>query len=147
MARLWYRKYQNKNEKLSSMDKWYARLVHVDTLSTDDICRHIQKHGSIYTADVVKGVLEKFIICFEELLLEGHKLKLNGLGTFYLTAETKGEEKEEDFSADNIERLHVKFLPDQSKRSEYSGISMRRKAQFVAWGSEQKKNDEQQPNP
>ena len=72
--------------------------------------------------------------CFEELLLEGHKVKLDGLGTFYLTAKSRGEEKEEDFTAENFETVRVKFLPDQSKQSEYTSMVMRRKAQFALMG-------------
>ena len=131
MARLFYRKYQNHNDKLSSNGKYYGRIVHVDTLTTSDLCRHMAKHGTIFTPDVVKGVVEKFVCCFEELLLEGHKVKLDGLGTFYLTAKSKGEEKEEDFTAENFESLRVRFLPDQSKQSEYTSMVMRRKANFV----------------
>ena len=131
MARLMYRKYQNHNDKLSSNGKYYGRILHVDTLSTADICKHMAKHGTIFTSDVVKGVVEKFVCCFEELLLEGHKVKLDGLGTFYLTAKSKGEEKEEDFTAENFESVRVKFLPDQSKQSEYTSMVMRRKANFV----------------
>ena len=142
MGKLFFRKYQNHNDKLSSNGKYYGRILHVDTLSTADICRHIQKHGSIYTADVVKGVVEKFVSCFEELLLEGHKLKLEGLGTFYLSAKTKGEEKEEDFTAENIESVRVKFLPDQSKMSEYTSRTMRRKAQFVLLDTKDEEEEE-----
>ena len=131
MARLMYRKYQNHNDKLSSNGKYYGRILHVDTLSTADICKHMAKHGTIFTSDVVKGVVEKFVCCFEELLLEGHKVKLDGLGTFYLSARSKGEEKEEDFTAENFESLRVRFLPDQSKQSEYTSMVMRRKANFV----------------
>jgi predicted histone-like DNA-binding protein len=131
MANLIIRKYKNKNEKSSALGKTYGRVMHIATLKTNDICRHLQKHGTIYTSDVVKGVVEKFVNCFEELLLEGYKLKLDGLGTFYLTVQTKGEEKEEDFGADNIERVHVKFLPDKSKESEYTSEALRRKAHFA----------------
>ena len=79
----------------------------------------MMKHGTIYTSDIVKGVVEKFINCFEELLLEGNKIKLDGLGTFYLTATTEGVADEKDFSANNVKAIHVRFLPDQSKESEY----------------------------
>ena len=146
MARLMYKKYQNHNDKLSCNGKTYGRIVHVDTLSTGDLCKHIQKHGSIYTSDVVKGVVEKFVCCFEELLLEGHKVKLDGLGTFYLTAKSKGEEKAEDFTAENFESVRVKFLPDQSKQSEYTSMVMRRKANFVLVG-ESGGSSEEEENP
>ena len=70
MARLIIKKYKNNNDKSAAYGKTYGRLVHQDTMNTSDLCRHMMKHGTIYTSDIVKGVVEKFINCFEELLLE-----------------------------------------------------------------------------
>ena len=131
MAKIYYRTYQNKNRKSNAYGKTYGRLVSQGTLVTDDICRHIQKHGTIYTSDIVKGVVEKFINCFEELLLAGNKLKLNGLGTFYLSIKSEGSENEKDFAPNaNIKKVRVVFLGDQAKRSEYATKVMTRKAQW-----------------
>ena len=131
MAKLIYKKYQNQNKKSNGYGKTYARMVPVGTLDTNDICKHIAKHGTIYTSDIVKGVVEKFINCFEELLLAGNKLKLNGLGTFYLSVKSEGAETEKDFNpASNIKKVRVVFLGDQAKRSEYATKVMTRKAQW-----------------
>ena len=131
MAKIFYRKYQNKNRKSSAYGKTYARMVPTGTLGTDEICDHIAKHGTIYTSDIVKGVVEKFINCFEELLLEGYKLKLDGLGTFYLSVNTEGAETEKDFNpASNIKKVRVVFLGDKAKSSEYATNVMTRKAQW-----------------
>ena len=73
MARLIIKKYKNTNDKSAAFGKTYGRLVHQDTMNTTDLCRHMMKHGTIYTSDIVKGVVEKFINCFEELLLEGNR--------------------------------------------------------------------------
>ena len=130
MTRLNIRKYINQNKKNAGYQKTYARLVSVDTLDTNDLCRHIQKHGSIFTSDVVKGVIEKFVNCFNELLLEGHKIKLNGLGTFYLSIATKGEADPKEFTASNIKAVRLKFLGDKSKESEYATQILTSQAQF-----------------
>ena len=130
MARLTIKKYKNNNSKNSAYGKTFGRLVHQDTLNTSDLCRHMMKHGTIFTSDVVKGVVEKFINCFEELLLEGNKIKLDGLGTFYLSAKTEGVSDETQFSASNVKAIHVKFLPDQSKESEYTAKMLTSKARF-----------------
>ena len=130
MARLIIKKYKNNNSKNSAFGKTFGRLVHQDTLNTSDLCRHMMKHGTIFTSDVVKGVVEKFINCFEELLLEGNKIKLDGLGTFYLSAKTEGVSDETQFSASNVKAIHVKFLPDQSKESEYTAKMLTSKARF-----------------
>ena len=130
MARLTIKKYKNNNDKSTAYGKTYGRLVHQDTMNTSDLCRHMMKQGTIYTSDIVKGVVEKFINCFEELLLEGNKIKLDGLGTFYLSATTEGVADEKDFSANNVKAIHVRFLPDQSKESEYTAKMLTSKAKF-----------------
>ena len=130
MATLIIRKYQNTTTGSKAEGKWYGRLVHQDTLSTGDLCKHIAKHGTIFTSDVVKGVVEKFVNCFEELLLEGYKVKLDGLGTFYISLSTQGADTAEEFTANNIKSVRVRFLADQSKQSEYTAKMMTQKATF-----------------
>ena len=136
MARLIIKKYKNTNEKNNGFGKTYGRLVHQDTMNTSDLCRHMMKHGTIFTSDVVKGVVEKFIQCFEELLMEGNKIKLEGLGTFYLRINTEGVVDEKDFSANNVKAIRVKFIGDQSKESEYATKMLTNKARFRSLGEE-----------
>ncbi|MBO7579363.1 MAG: HU family DNA-binding protein [Prevotella sp.] len=137
MARLLIAKYKNNNDKSTAYGKTYGRLVHQDTMNTSDLCRHMMKHGTIFTSDVVKGVVERFIMCFEELLLEGNKIKLDGLGTFYLSASTEGVADESKFSANNVKAIHVRFLPDQSKESEYTAKMLTKKARFRSVNGEE----------
>jgi predicted histone-like DNA-binding protein len=122
MAKLKIKKYVNNNEKMpKAYGKTYGRIEHVDTLDTIDLAKHIQRHGSIFTRDVIVGVLEKFSMCIEELLQDGYKVKLNGLGMFKLMAESIGEENTEDFTiAKDIKQLNVRFLPERSDWSEWA---------------------------
>ena len=137
MARLLLKTYKNNNSKNSAYGKTYGRLVYHDTMSTSDLCRHMMKHGTIYTSDIVKGVVEKFINCFEELLLEGNKIKLDGLGTFYLSINTEGVANEKDFSANNVKAIRVKFIGDQGKESEYATKMLTNKARFRSLAEEE----------
>ena len=142
MARLIIKKYKNTNEKNNGFGKTYGRLVHLDTMNTSDLCRHMMKHGTIFTSDVVKGVVEKFIQCFEELLMEGNKIKLDGLGTFYLSINTEGVIDEKDFTANNVKAIRVKFIGDQSKESEYATKMLTNKARFRSLGEETPSEEE-----
>ena len=135
MARLRIKTYKNNNSKNNAYGKTYGRLVYVDTLDTSDLCRHMMKHGTIYTPDVVKGVVERFVMCFEELLLEGNKIKLDGLGTFYLSVSTEGVVNEDQFTANNVKAIRIKFIGDQSKESEYATKMLTSKAKFQSMGS------------
>ena len=137
MARLAIKKYKNNNSKNSAFGKTYGRLVYQDTINTSDLCRHMMKHGTIFTSDVVKGVVEKFINCFEELLMEGNKIKLDGLGTFYLSINTEGVANEKDFTANNVKAIRVKFIGDQGKESEYATKMLTNKARFRSLAEEE----------
>ena len=141
MARLIIKKYKNTNEKNNGFGKTYGRLVHQDTMNTSDLCRHMMKHGTIFTSDVVKGVVEKFIQCFEELLMEGNKIKLDGLGTFYLSINTEGVVDEKDFTANNVKAIRVKFIGDQGKESEYATKMLTNKAKFQSMGGKVNENE------
>ena len=134
------KKVQNKNENNEKTNgKWYPRVVNMGTLDVDDLCEHIQEHGSIWTDDVVVGVVKKFVKCIQELLLQSHKVKLDGLGTFYLKAvhhytdETTGEKKEggvsdeKDLNVQNVD-FSVGFTPDRADDSRFVGPNISRKA-------------------
>lgn len=132
MAKLKIKKYVNNNEKMpKAYGKTYGRIEHVDTLDTLDLAKHIQRHGSIFTRDVIVGVLEKFSMCIEELLQDGYKVKLNGLGTFYLSAKTKGEADGEDFDTSNIEKVSIKFMADRSKDYDWASDVQTQRSQFT----------------
>ena len=136
MPRLKIVTYKNNNSKTTAYGKTYGRLMHMDTLNTSDLCRHIMKHGTIFTPDVVKGVIERFVMCFEELLLEGNKIKLDGLGTFYLSINTEGVSDSDKFTANNVKALRIKFIGDQCKESEYATKMLTSKAKFQSLGNE-----------
>ena len=134
MAKIIYEIYQNQVEDHPSKGKYFARVKTIETLNTRKMANHIAEHGSIYTPDVIFGVLEKFRSCLIEQLLNSRKVKIDGLGIFYLTAEcTKGgAESAEKFNVQkNIEALHIRFLPDQTAEDNISSREFIKKAEFV----------------
>ena len=60
--------YQNANEDSTAYGKWYPRAVQLSTLNLKGLANHIQGHGSVYTQDVVLGVITKFRDCLVELV-------------------------------------------------------------------------------
>ena len=134
MAKIIYEVYQVKGESSKMKGKWYGRTKSVETLNTRKLAQHIAEHGSIYTPDVVYGVLEKFRSCLLEMLLNSRKVKIDGLGTFYCTMQCKpgGALKEEDFKANqNVEALHIRFLPEQEAENNISSREFLKKAEFI----------------
>jgi len=134
MAKILYEVKQNKNDKSSAFGKWFAQIKTLETLNTRKLANHISEHGSIYTPDVVYGVLEKFRSCLLEMLLESKKVKIEGLGTFYCTLEnTKGgAQKKEDFNVNkHLKALHIRFLPEQEAEQNISSREFLKKAEFI----------------
>ena len=136
MSKILYEVYQNdiKDSESAMYGKWYARLKSIETLSLTRLAKHIAEHGSVYTQDVVEGVMTKFKNCLLEMLLESKKVKIAGLGTFYLTAECEkgGADKEADFNVNqHLKALHIRFLPDQTAEDNISSREFIKKAEFV----------------
>ena len=132
MAKILYDVKQNKNEASVAFGKWYGRAKAIETLNTRKMAEHIAEHGSVYTSDVVFGVLEKFRHCLLEMLLNSKKVKIDGLGTFYTTLESKGAETKEKFNVqEHIKALHIRFLPEQEQEMNISSRQFLKKAKFI----------------
>ena len=134
MAKILYEVKQNQNSFSAAFGKWYAQIKNLETLSTRKLANHISEHGSIYTPDVVYGVLEKFRSCLVEMLLESKKVKIEGLGTFYCTLENQknGALKKEDFNVNkHLKALHIRFLPEQTTEENISSREFLKKAEFI----------------
>ena len=136
MSKILYEVYKNdiKDSESVMFGKWYARLKSVETMSMTKLAKHISEHGSVFTEDVVEGVMKKFKTCLLEMLLESKKVKVGGLGTFYLTCECQkgGADKEEDFNVkEHLKALHIRFLPDQTQEDNLSSREFLKKAEFV----------------
>ena len=134
MAKILYEVKKNQNTSSSAYGKWFAQIKTLETLNTRKLASHISEHGSIYTPDVVYGVLEKFRSCLLEMLLESKKVKIEGLGTFYCTLEnTKGgSAKKEDFNVNkHLKALHIQFLPEQEQEQNISSREFLKKAEFI----------------
>ena len=145
MAKIIYEVYQNQNEHSSAYGKWYGRVKYLESLNTRKLANHISEHGSIYTPDVVYGVLEKFRSCLLEMLLNSKKVKIEGLGTFYTTLECKkgGALTKEKFNINsNLDGLHIRFLPEQEQEQNISSRQFLKQAEFINVDSLLKKEDE-----
>ena len=77
MAKIFYELRQNKNNKSQVFGKWFAHSKSIETLNTRKLAKHISEHGSVYTQDVVFGVLEKFRSCLVEMLLESKRVNIS----------------------------------------------------------------------
>ena len=141
MSKIIYDVYKNTNELNTAFGKYFGRIVHTETMNTRKLARHIAEHGSVYTQDVVEGVLTKAEACIIEMLLESKKVKLEGLGTFYLMAENKkgGAVSIDKFNPkSSFKGLHIRFLPDQGDEAGLNSKGVLAKATFM-WAEDLKR--------
>ena len=145
MAKILYEVKQNQNSFSAAFGKWFAQIKTLETLNTRKLANHISEHGSIYTPDVVYGVLEKFRSCLLEMLLNSKKVKIEGLGTFYCTLENQknGALEKEEFNVNkHIKGLHIRFLPEQTTEEDISSRQFLKQAEFINIDSLLKKEEE-----
>ena len=149
MAKIFFELKQNQNDKAKIYGKWFAFGKSIETLNTRKLAQHIAEHGSIYTPDVVYGVLEKFRSCLIEMLLESKRVKIDGLGIFYCTIENEkgGAPSVEDFNVQkNLKALHIRFMPEQAAEQNISSREFIKRAEFVNIDSLKVKPKEEDPD-
>ncbi len=112
---------QLNNENNNAHLLWFPRAVRHSTLNLRGLSAHIAGHGSIYTNDVVVGVLTKFKDCLVELVSQGTAVKLDGLGIFYPSIDnvkggaTEAQMKDSNFNPMSIiDGVHLRFTPNSS---------------------------------
>ncbi len=125
-----YRK--NNNLRSNSYGKYYPEVDRNETLSLRGLSEHIKNHGTIYTRDVIEGVLIKMSECIPELVAQGIGVKLDGLGKFYPTATSvKGGVAEEALkgvnSNDIVKGIHIRFLPDSQTLDNITSVEFKKK--------------------
>ena len=113
MATLFYTVYQDKN-KTRSEHLFYGRIVHTQTIGTDELADRIQRNCSMKKSDVV-AVLTELVEVMTDELQNSNKVKLDGFGTFKINCSSYGVTMKEDYNADMIKSYHVRFLPEGTK--------------------------------
>ena len=90
--------------------KYYAKIINGDNITFEELAQVIAKVSNLNYGSVV-GTLATLLEVIELQLIHGRQVKLNDLGTFYLTLSSKGVEKPEDFSSENIRKAAIRFRP------------------------------------
>ena len=141
MSKIIYDIYRNVKSGSISEGRYFGRVLQTETLNTAKLARHIAEHGSPYTQDVVEGVLRKAESCILELILDSKKIKIDGLGTFYITGENQkhGTISIAKFNPKtSFKGLHIRFLPDQATEANLSSRSVLNQASFI-WAEDLKR--------
>ena len=89
--------------------KAYATLQLTGQVSLADLAQHISEHNSVFSKGTTVGILTELSSCIRELLLQGYSIDLGDLGRLTPSITSTGATTLKDFTADNIQRVNVKF--------------------------------------
>ena len=107
---------QNKNVKNAGYGKYYPEVDTQETLTLKGFAKHMSDHGSIYSLDLIEGVLKKITQCLPELISQGVPIRLDPLGTFLPTCTVDKPlndipDMEGADPNDVVKGVHIRFLP------------------------------------
>lgn len=80
-----------------------------------EIAKMISTHSGL-SQGTSQNTLKDFCTYLKEILLSGRALNIDGLGYFYLAAQSKGTEKRGDFTAADITGLRICFRANNDIR-------------------------------
>ena len=125
----------NPSEKNSEM-KVYANAQSTEVIDILKLAKHIQVHGSPYTRDIIVGVLTKAVDCIREQLLEGKKVNLGEMGSFYCTISSEGVDSADEFNPSaHIKGVNVRW----DRGSEFSDLLAEAEFNYVTTREQQAK--------
>jgi len=96
-------------------------------LCDDDIAQEIETTGAMSAEDVIH-VFKAFKRCLRTILTRGDKVKIDGLGTFFVTFTCAGTEEEKDCTVKKIKKVNVRFRVDNTLRLVNDSIATTRNA-------------------
>ena len=97
--------------------KWYARAVNrMRPATTDEVADELALMSTVSRGDTY-AVLCNLGKVIGRMMADGRSVKLKGIGTFYLTCQTKGKgtNTPEELTARLITDVRVRFIPEYER--------------------------------
>ncbi len=111
--------------------KYYACAQTNKVVSLDEFSKHIASHGCVYKRADIAAVLTMAVDCLREMLLNGYKIELGDMGSFYISFSSEGTLTAKDFNPiHHIKSVNVnwergvEFL-DLKEYAEFRQVSIR----------------------
>ena len=109
--------YKKRQQKTNGL--WYPQSITVGKpASTDEVADRLSKISTVSRADTY-AVLKDLGSVMGDIMASGRSVKLEGLGSFYYTANTakQGVATPEEVSAKQITGARVRFIPETTRNS------------------------------
>lgn len=128
--------------------KWYPEAVTVGKpAGTDEVADLLAEISTVSRGDV-RAVLANLGGVMSNLMKEGRSVKLDGIGSFRYTADTKkqGVESEDKVSVKQINGVRVRFVPETTRNADSSVATRSMVATGIQWIEWAGKEDEEEEN-
>ena len=95
--------------------KLYARVSYKQTLSVQDMARHMSEHNTMFSEGSITGILIDFVKCVREQILMGNTVKIDNLAIFKATVEANALETLYDAENDKVATASMGTLAEGAK--------------------------------
>ena len=114
--------------------KWIPRPKTVSCYDAKRLAKDIEKESTVSETDVI-AVLNAIPKVMTRYLAEGHSVKLDGIGSFYLNFECKktGVDTPEKVSMDQVTNIKVQFRPAMKGSSKKGKFNNTLIADDIEW--------------
>ena len=108
---LYYKKVEkgNPNNK-TAPKKWYISLNSLGMKKENEVAV-LAADGTTLDPKEAQLAYSRFGIVLMRMLLDGHTVEIENLGTFRLTASSEGVDRKEDLSPKQIKKVNLRFIP------------------------------------
>jgi len=114
---LFYRITQSQAEDPARNGKWYAHAAHTSTVTTAEMAEIMERNATCKASDV-RAVVREMVDVLQMQLRQGHRVVIDGLGSFKLGLTSSGAATAKDFDVKkNIKGAHVIFQPESNGTS------------------------------
>ena len=105
----------NESSETEQAGKLYARVSYKETLSVQDMAKHMSEHNTVFSEGSITGILIDFVKCVREQVLMGNTVKIDNLAIFKATVEANGLETMYDAEADKVAQATIGTLAEGAK--------------------------------
>ena len=108
--------------------KFYLNADTNETLSNEGLVNHILHHNCAVGREAIAAVIKKLGECIPELVAQGQPVKIEGLGTFYPTAESSPIVLSKLLDVkynplDALKGIHLRFKPQSDSLNDLTSRS------------------------
>ena len=103
------------NSETEQAGKLYARVSYKQTLSVQDMAKHMSEHNTMFSEGSITGILIDFVKCVREQVLSGNTVKIDNLAIFKATVEANALETLYDAENDKTASPSIGTLAEGQK--------------------------------